>query len=326
MKYIRNALLGFFMGCAEMVPGVSGSTIALVGGIYEGIIELLYTLTVISKVVAKFFLRKASLKDIWAEILKIDIKFVIPLGIGFLVALITMSSAVLWLLQYYPHYLLTGLLALLLSAAVIPYMEMDRKGVQEAVVFTITFLLFLFIMTREDGINSDPSYLLLLLGGFFGISGLILPGVSGGVILLVMGVYYYVIDAVHSIITFSASADQLIGMMLFGVGAIVGVYFISITIRKLLVRSRSLLMAFIMGLVLSSTPQLLPFVETTGFSEGGNPVVEYVGISNFTDSELIAMVVIFTVVLLAAVSFNLRSYRKDHKAKVQKGEKKIVSA
>ncbi|WKZ31039.1 MAG: DUF368 domain-containing protein [Candidatus Dojkabacteria bacterium] len=310
-KSIKYTLFGFLMGCAEIVPGVSGSAIALMGGIYEGIVEALFRTTQIAKTVLAFLMRKATFKDVRDQILKMDSKFVVPLGFGVLFALVTMTSAVLWMLDNYPYYLFAILLALLLAASVVPYMEMKRKGWRELLLFAVTFIVFSWIVFQdESSMITDPSYLLLLVAGFFGISGMILPGVSGGVILLVMGVYYYIIDTVHSLITLTVTPEQLIGLMFFGVGAAAGFFTISILMRKLLISARSLFMAFVMALVLSSAPTLWPFVDVTGYSESGKPIIEQVGVENFTDRQILTMVLLFALVFGTTFYLNWRSYKK----------------
>lgn len=301
---------GFLMGCAELVPGVSGSAIALMGGIYEGIVETLYRITQISKEVLKFIARKSSFSDVKEEILKTDFKFVIPLGIGVVVSFLTMTSVVLWMLENYPHYLFTVLLALLLSAVFVPYLEMEQRGWKEFFIAFGAFLICSLLLLQEDGsMKTDPSLIILLLGGFLGISGMILPGVSGGVILLVMGIYYYVIDSVHSFITLDFTTEQFVGMAIFGVGAVVGFFIISITMRKLLVKNRSIFMASIIGLVLSSAPTLWPFVEITGYSDSGKPIIEQVGMGGFTDSQILTMFLLFLLVFGVTMWLNFRSYR-----------------
>jgi putative membrane protein len=303
ISYIKTTIYGFLMGTAEVIPGVSGSTIALIFNIYDSFVNLLYDVTQIAKGFAQFVLRKKSFKELKQQVFDLDYKFAIPLGIGTVLAVITMSSLILYVLETYPQYLYALLLGLVLSVVVVPIRQMQTKGLKEFIIFICTFVILFFILGQQGGNIADPSYLLLFLAGALAISGLVLPGVSGSFILLVLGVYYYIIDIVHSLVRFEVTTEEFVKFGIFILGVGTGFLIVVQLLKKALDNYRSELMAFILGLLLGSARVLWPFVET--ITVDGDIEIVRKSISEFPTTEviIISILTIGTTILFGILNY-----------------------
>ncbi|WP_026703009.1 DUF368 domain-containing protein [Salibacterium aidingense] len=184
----RNILRGMAMGASDIIPGVSGGTIALVLGIYHRLIAA----------VNNFFSRR------WKE----QLGFFIPLGIGIGLAVFSLSSMLEWLLASYPQPTFFLFLGLILGTIPFLLREADYKrtftGKHYVVLAAAAVLVILSGMFRGDEgavmqSLSFSDYLLLFFSGWLASTAMILPGVSGSFILLILGVYSTVIHAVSSL-------------------------------------------------------------------------------------------------------------------------------
>jgi putative membrane protein len=244
MKW-SNIFRGMLMGITDLVPGVSGGTIALVLGIYHELI--------------------AAINGILSRQWKKNIWFLIPLGIGILISLFIFSRLIEWLVNDYPQ--LTFFFFLGLVVGVIPFLmiKIDFKksfkynhymllGFATIVVAITTFI-------REEGIGEVMSnlstfdYLFLFIAGWLASSAMILPGISGSFILLLLGVLPTMYSALKN---FSFDIIFVVGL-----GVVVGLIVTSKILNYILIHFTIGTYAVIIGLVLGST-----FVIFPGFPEG----------------------------------------------------------
>ncbi len=260
IKNIYTFLRGMVMGIAEVIPGVSGSTMALIMGIYDDFIGFLSQVSDLVKETLKFIGRKSSFSDIKREWNKMDLGFGIVLGIGMIVALGIFSHLITYFMDSYPIYLFAFFFGLVVASMPIPYKEMKKRNTEEIILFAITFALFFAILGMKPvAIATNPSYLLLFFGGVFAISGMLLPGISGSFILLLLGLYGYIINIVSGLTTFTVTSTELINITVLGLGLIVGFLIVSKLLKILLRDYHSYLMAFLMALMGASLRVLWPF-------------------------------------------------------------------
>src|SRR5690606_12904632 len=137
---------GFVMGIAEIIPGVSGSTMALIMGIYDDFIFLLDQISQFIKYILKFILRRVSVVEVKKSFLAINFKFGIVLGLGMVLTLAVLSNVITFLLEGYTQYVFAFFFGLVLVSIKIPWKQMSKKGLREFPILFITFVLAFIIL------------------------------------------------------------------------------------------------------------------------------------------------------------------------------------
>jgi putative membrane protein len=229
------------MGVAEIIPGISGGTVALILGIYKRLIDSISQFNIV-------FLKRIG-KHLFKEAFKqVDIYFLFSLFLGMLVAIFSLSSLLSFLLfshAVFFKFLLSSLLGSSLLLKEIRPLTID-KNLFLGILFSAIIGLSLFA-TPVIEIES-PSSIYIFFAGFLAICALVLPGISGSFILLLIGVY--------PVIIVSISTLDIVTLSIFSLGCIVGLLSAVRIIKTIYERNRSLMRAFFFGLILFSIPLL----------------------------------------------------------------------
>lgn len=248
---IKEAFLifirGLFMGSADIVPGVSGGTIALITGIYGHLIEA------ISNIKFGFVrpLLKGNFRGFWTQLLEeIDFKFFIPLILGIGVAFLTLAKVVTYCMDYHTAMTFSFFLGLIIASAVILFRKIERINIKH-VVFAIIGLILTYIFVSLNPISGNHSLIVIFLSGMIAICAMILPGISGSFLLLLLGQYEYMLNALHQL--------HFSEIIVFVVGALIGILGFSKILNFLLKNYEELTMAFLIGVMLGSLK--VPAVE-----------------------------------------------------------------
>lgn len=264
--YLLILLKGMCMGAADVVPGVSGGTIALLTGIYE---EWLQSLKRCTPAVLLMLKREGIVKT-WRHI---NGNFLLALFGGILISLKTFAAIVLIAMENYPI-LVWAFFSGLLATSVVHLLRGQRGwGKTEAlgVVVGIAFVLAISLITPAQ----LPGYgWILFLGGFVAICAMILPGISGSFILLLVGLYPVFLQAIHEL--------DIIKLLWFGAGCICGLVVFSRFILWLLHTYHNQTMSVSVGLLVGSLYVTWPWKEvltTTINSEGKEMVLQQVSVS-----------------------------------------------
>lgn len=241
----KNIYRGFVMGASDVIPGVSGGTIAVLLGIYDRLIN--------------------AINGIFSKDWKKHLGFLIPLGLGIVLAVLSLAKVMKWLLKYYQEPTFFFFLGLILG--VIPFLlrEADVKNtfkINHYIILSIAAILIammVFLNDTEGAVITDRSfstYLLLFFSGFIGSTAMVLPGISGSFMLLVIGVYTTVIDAIDSL--------EIPVILVIGIGVLIGIIFMSKVINYFLTHFRAGTFAAIIGMVIGSIVVIFPgFPATT---------------------------------------------------------------
>lgn len=246
-KTLRGKLLVFLkgmgMGVADSVPGVSGGTIAVMAGIYE---ELIYSLKNLNPL-ALWEYRKLGLAGFWRSI---NGSFLLTLLLGIVTALYLSASTVLYLLDTHYSQLMAFFCGLVLASTFFLRRQVLRWGALEAVFLIIGVALTLLI-AFVNPLAGQTGYFYLFLCGAIAICAMILPGISGAFILLLLGVYDYVLAALRAldfgiIVVFAAGCAA--GLLSFS-------HLLSWTFRYY----REQTYAFLTGMLLASIVVLWPW-------------------------------------------------------------------
>ena len=248
---------GVAMGAADIVPGVSGGTVALITGIYA---RLLGALVKIDKQAIAFFF-SGRWRALWH---RLDGPFLGWLLAGILTAIFSLASVIHWLLLHYPQPLwsfFSGLI--LISGALLLRSEvsLDRWG--RVGLFALGVALAVAISLAPP-IPFSASLLGFFIAGTVAICAMILPGISGSFMLVLLGMYGPVLGAVKSL--------QIAELSVFAVGCAVGLVTFARILNFLLLRARVAMMAFLSGVLLGSLSSVWPWQITVLVDSVGGSV------------------------------------------------------
>ncbi|WP_407416169.1 DUF368 domain-containing protein [Methanobrevibacter sp.] len=235
------------MGSADIVPGVSGGTIALITGIYAHLVEA------ISNIKFGFVkpLFKGDLKGFKQQFLnEIDFKFFIPLILGIGVAFLTLAKVVTYCMDVHTALTYSFFLGLIIASAVILFKKIDKINFKHLLCALIGCILT-YIFVSLNPIAANHSLLVIFISGMIAICAMILPGISGSFLLLLLGQYKYMLNALHQL--------HFSEIIVFVIGAIIGILGFSKILNYLLKNYEELTMAFLIGVMLGSLK--VPAVE-----------------------------------------------------------------
>ncbi|MBS3681526.1 DUF368 domain-containing protein [Ornithinibacillus massiliensis] len=260
----KNIYRGLMMGASDVIPGVSGGTIAVLLGIYDRLI--------------------ASINGLFSKEWKKHLGFLIPLGIGIAGAVLLLSRLIEWLFKDFPGPTQFFFLGLIIG--ILPYLfrQADVKAnfkVNHYILLIIGAVIVsgMVFLHESEGVVIEEftlsTYVLLFFSGFIASAAMILPGISGSFILLVMGVYATVISAISNL--------QLTIIAVVGLGIVLGILTMSKLIHYFFKHYRSGTFALIIGLVIGSIvvvfpgwPESTPFLLLSVVTFAGGLFVAYV--------------------------------------------------
>ncbi|ALO46063.1 DUF368 domain-containing protein [Pseudohongiella spirulinae] len=182
-------LKGMAMGIADAVPGVSGGTIAVISGIYENLVNALRSCNPVSLQV----LWRRGPAAFWRTI---HGSFLLTLGLGILSSLIIMANAVIWLLDHHRLLVMAFFIGLILASCFLLSKQISRWDVRALCLFGAGFLLTAVTAWFNPVSGSDHLFYVFV-SGAIAICAMILPGISGAFILILLGMYEYVLDALR---------------------------------------------------------------------------------------------------------------------------------
>ncbi|MDJ0763122.1 MAG: DUF368 domain-containing protein [Myxococcota bacterium] len=266
---------GVFIGIANIIPGVSGGTFALILGVFDRMVAALNALgprtikAVIECGLDRF--RKAGRQSIIAEWQRIDGTFLLLLFAGMIAAISFSSFLIDYLLKYHVAPTLAFFIGLILPSIAIPWAMMKRRGLTVLwVVPGVALTLGVSLIMPDSGTGSDNLALALLTGAIT-VSAMILPGLSGSYVMLVMGQYQNVITKLTGLQRGLAHGQIDVGAVLWlgalAVGIGIGMLLFARLLNFLLARFRSATMAFLIGLLLGSLWVLWPFKDVASGAE-----------------------------------------------------------
>jgi putative membrane protein len=244
--YPRVLASGFLMGSADVVPGVSGGTVALVLGIYD---ELVGAVRQGTRGLAA--LLRGRFRQAWDELLAVDWGFLGTLLLGVASAVVVLAGLLERLLEEQPVLLSAAFLGLVAGSVVVAAEEVRQPTRRTWVIGVGSAVATFLLLGLRAGTLDDPSALVLFGGGALAICAMILPGVSGSFLLLLVGLYDVVLSAVDD--------RDLATVAVVGVGAVVGLALFSTLLHWLLEHHRDTVMAVLLGLMVGSLRVLWPW-------------------------------------------------------------------
>lgn len=248
-EFLTIFLKGIFMGSADIIPGVSGGTIALITGIYE---RLVHAISSINFTFVKPLL-KGNMSEFKSKLLyEIDFALFIPLLLGIAIAFLTLAKVITYLLDNQTAYTFSFFLGLILASAYILYTKLDGLNIR-LIITTVIGIILAYIFVGLNPIAANHSLPVLFISGLIAICAMILPGISGSFLLLLLGQYQYMLNALNNL--------NIVEILVFIVGAVIGILGFSKILNYLLENHESITMAFLIGIMLGSLR--LPVIKVT---------------------------------------------------------------
>lgn len=247
------------MGAADVVPGVSGGTIAFISGIYQELIDT------INKVDFSFFAswKKHGFKIAWQQI---NGSFLLALLSGIFISILTFSKIITHLLATQPIMVWSFFFGLVIASIFFVGKEIDKFSIG-SISFFILGTAISYYITIAEPVASPDSYFYLFLSGFIAIIAMILPGISGAFILLLMGSYAVVIGTINHFregilsLNFQVIFQAVLKLGTFAIGAILGLKLFSKVLHWMFDSHRNSTLALLTGFMLGSLNKVWPWKE-----------------------------------------------------------------
>tara|TARA_R110001583_G_scaffold8895_2_gene41912 strand:- start:15065 stop:16000 length:936 start_codon:yes stop_codon:yes gene_type:complete len=244
--YILIAVKGMGMGAADVVPGVSGGTIAFITGIYEELIESIKSVNLsLIKLLLQF-----KLKDFWKAV---NGNFLLSLVLGIAISVLSIAKLIKYLLEQHPILIWSFFFGLIVASAIVIAKKITEWKIR-SIIAMIVGIGIAYMITEVTPAETTNAYWFLFLSGALAICAMILPGISGAFILLLLGKYEFVLNALSSF--------KLDVIAVFGCGAVVGLLSFSNLLSWLLKKYHNMTIALLSGFMIGSLNKVWPWKET----------------------------------------------------------------
>lgn len=294
--YLAVALKGFGMGAANVVPGVSGGTIALLTGIYSNIVNALNAVTEKQTWQA---LLKGQFREFWRLI---SGDFLVALLLGVLVSVFSLAKVVTYCLAFYPILTWAFFFGLILASTVIMFRDVKDLCWKDAVFIVVGIVIGVVVCTLSPTQTTDDLWFIFVCGAV-SICAMILPGISGSFILLVMGKYEYVMQAVSEL--------NWPVIIVFALGCVVGILAFAKFLHWLLARWERQTLLVLLGFVLGSLIRVWPWYDGAAIREAQ---ILRTGVADPLNLEIPGAVLWCVIGVALVVVFDLLGSRSVKKA------------
>ncbi|NER14168.1 DUF368 domain-containing protein [Leptobacterium flavescens] len=266
--YALITLKGICMGAADVVPGVSGGTIAFISGIYEELITSIDNLSIANLK----GIRKEGFAATWK---KINGNFLLALFAGIFISILSLAKGIEWLLENEPIVLWSFFFGLVV-ASIFLIIKSISKWNALAIIFLIAGTLISYYITIVEPTSSPGSFYYLFLCGFIAIIAMILPGVSGAFILVLLGAYSTAIETVNTFLesVFELNSEKFMDAFLkfisLVLGAILGLKTFSKMLKWMFSNYKNLTLSVLTGFMIGSLNKIWPWKNTLSWFENSH--------------------------------------------------------
>ena len=286
-EYILTAVKGACMGAADVIPGVSGGTIAFIMGIYDKFVASLAAIN--AEAVKLFFTGK--FKEFWRHI---NGGFLLSLVVGIGVSVISLATVMQTLLSDFPIQTWAFFFGLIVASSIFILRGISGWGLREILFLIGGVVLGVVICTLSPTQTPDALWFIFL-SGAIAICAMILPGISGSFILLILGKYQYILGAVSDLVAGQDVVGNLLIIGVFAIGAVVGILSFSKFLHWLLSRWHKQVLIILAGFIIGSLVKIWPWnnpeaiaqAELTGSLHIGSAIIiALIGFSLVTGIEI----------------------------------------
>ena len=269
LKNIIVAVKGACMGAADVIPGVSGGTIAFIMGIYD---DFVGSLAAINGEAVKL-LFKGQFKAFWKHI---NGSFLLSLVIGIGISVISLAGLMQMLLSDFPIQTWAFFFGLIVASSIFIIRGISGWRLREGLLLVLGIILGVVICTLSPTQTPDGLWFIFL-SGAIAICAMILPGISGSFILLILGKYQYIMGVISDLVSGVEFGRNLLILGVFAIGAVVGILGFSKFLHWLLARWNKETLIVLAGFIIGSLVKVWPWSNT-----------EAIVLSQFPDAALLA--------------------------------------
>lgn len=310
------SLKGIAMGAADVVPGVSGGTIAFISGIYEELIESIHKLDF------GFFKtwKKEGFLPAWHHY---NLSFLLALVLGVLISILSLSKLITYLLQNHPVLVWAFFFGLVVASIIFVGKQITKWNPAIVVALLIGAAVAFWITLARPVMSPDSTWFLFF-AGFVAIIAMILPGISGAFILLLMGAYTSVIGTVSSLSdgiadgNWSSVGNAALKLGVFALGAITGLKVFSRALNYMFKHYKNLTLAVLTGFMVGALNKIWPWKEVLEFRTNHSgeqvPLIEksilpgdYAGDPQLLWGIVLMLIGFLTIFLLEKLSVNMKT-------------------
>ena len=250
-NYLTVGIKGACMGAADVIPGVSGGTIAFITGIYDQLVGS------IASINAEAFrlLLQGRFKDFWRHI---NGGFLLSLIAGIGLSVITLAGLMQMLLTTYPIQTWAFFFGLIVASSIFILRGISGWHLREYLMVILGVLLGATVCTLSPTQTPDGLWFIFL-SGAIAICAMILPGISGSFILLILGKYQYIMGCISDLVSGTDVARNLMVLGVFAVGALVGIIGFSKLLHWLLARWNKEVLIIMAGFIIGSLVKIWPW-------------------------------------------------------------------
>ena len=257
------------MGAADVIPGVSGGTIAFIMGIYD---DFVGSLAAINAEAVKMLL-KGQFKAFWKHI---NGSFLLSLVIGIGISVVSLAGLMQMLLSDFPIQTWAFFFGLIVASSIFIIRGISGWRLREGLLLVLGIILGVVICTLSPTQTPDGLWFIFL-SGAIAICAMILPGISGSFILLILGKYQYMMGCISDLVSGVNFGQNFLILCIFGIGAVVGILGFSKFLHWLLARWNKETLIVLAGFIIGSLVKVLPWSNT-----------EAIVLSQFPDAALLA--------------------------------------
>lgn len=269
IKNITVAVKGACMGAADVIPGVSGGTIAFIMGIYD---DFVGSLAAINAEAVKMLL-KGQFKAFWKHI---NGSFLLSLVIGIGISVVSLAGLMQMLLSDFPIQTWAFFFGLIVASSIFIIRGISGWRLREGLLLGLGIILGVVICTLSPTQTPDGLWFIFL-SGALAICAMILPGISGSFILLILGKYQYMMGCISDLVSGVNFGQNFLILCIFGIGAVVGILGFSKFLHWLLARWNKETLIVLAGFIIGSLVKVWPWSNT-----------EAIVLSQFPDAALLA--------------------------------------
>lgn len=248
--YLIILMKGIAMGAADVVPGVSGGTIAFISGIYE---ELLSSISAINIANLKL-LKNEGVKAAWKAI---NGNFLFALLSGIFISIVSLAKLISWLLENKPILVWSFFFGLVLASILFVSKQITKWNASAIILFIIGAVAAYYITILHPAISESSSLLFYFFAGALAICAMILPGISGSFILVLLGAYKPILNALDAL-----QYKDIKLLAIVAIGAVVGILSFSKLLNWLFDHHKNSTLAVLTGFILGSLNKIWPWKET----------------------------------------------------------------
>ncbi len=286
-NYTGLLIKGLTMGATDIIPGVSGGTIAFITGIYEELISSIKSIDLNAlKLLFSF-----KLKEFWKHI---NGNFLITVATGILIGIFSLSHLIEYLLLNHPVNIWSFFFGLILASAVFIFKNY-LKAKRQLILSLISGIVIAYWITSISPAETSNAYWFIFVSGVIAICAMILPGISGSFILLLLGKYQFILNAVNEL--------KIDILAVFILGALIGIISFSNLLSWLLKRFHDVTIILLAGFMLGSLNKIWPWKEVTAtYTDKYGHIKPLTEINVFPESlNSFLMAMIFAVLGIAVV-------------------------